>query len=335
LGKGLSITPCCHSAICSSHRHVLEESSLHGQGTALRTWSAIHEIGRIRYSFADRIIGLLMNPTRIWEDEVMNLTYNHNIAVQSPSICGLNDGLMFIYSITNLKNGKKYIGLDTGSEKCFARVKSHFAAARALLAGKQLRCKSKIASAIAKHGADNFKWEVESTAQDFESLKLLEIAFIEKHDAIKNGYNIRPGGQGLPPNSEIKDLALLSEIQAVRLKGLKKANEARWAKSSAKEEMSSWLHIPEVSAKKSESVRLHWDGLTHQERQARSAQMKAGRRYEYTLRTDYAEDIDTNLRHLLNRHLKNLPESGKRIEQIVRENGSYNGGAIGITRKTR
>lgn len=86
-----------------------------------------------------------------------------------------------IYKITNLLNGKSYIGQSHNIEK---RMKSH-----------TYKNDSNISREINKYGKENFSFDVlqecdESELDDLEEKYILEFNSIEP-----NGYNIRHGGQ--------------------------------------------------------------------------------------------------------------------------------------------
>ena len=92
---------------------------------------------------------------------------------------------MVIYKITNLINGKVYIGQTRrGFEQ---RMKEHQnAAAR----GDGFY----IGSAIAKYGWDNFSAEVIAQTSDKSVLDELEKYYIQKYKSDIVGYNLAPGG---------------------------------------------------------------------------------------------------------------------------------------------
>lgn len=92
---------------------------------------------------------------------------------------------MVIYKITNLINGKVYIGQTRrGFEQ---RMKEHQnAAAR----GDGFY----IGSAIAKYGWDNFSAEVIAETSDESVLDELEKYYIQKYKSDIVGYNLAPGG---------------------------------------------------------------------------------------------------------------------------------------------
>lgn len=91
-----------------------------------------------------------------------------------------------IYKITNLVNGKIYIGQSMDIEK---RFKEHIS-----------NCKYKrnnnyaLYKAFNKYGVGNFKFEI-ITLCSVEELDNMEIKFIEKYNSYGvNGYNMTPGG---------------------------------------------------------------------------------------------------------------------------------------------
>jgi len=104
-----------------------------------------------------------------------------------------------IYKITNLVNGKIYIGKSVNIP---ARWRSHKSdAGRAV-------CKSALYNAIRKHGLENFLFEtVEIVASGFFDKKEINLVLIEKErlwikmlDARNPivGYNLTDGGEGAP-----------------------------------------------------------------------------------------------------------------------------------------
>ena len=88
-----------------------------------------------------------------------------------------------IYKLTNLINGKSYIGQSIDIER---RIKNHL-----------VYCyedTSAIHKAVKKYGASNFSWEIleECTIDELDSLERKWIAY---YDTYKNGYNLTPGGK--------------------------------------------------------------------------------------------------------------------------------------------
>ena len=95
----------------------------------------------------------------------------------------------YIYKITNVLNGKMYIGKTSSTIE--ARWKEH---------REDATCKSKkhrpLYSAIQKYGADNFIIEQLEEIPNDEIACEREIFWIEYYGSFKNGYNATKGGDG-------------------------------------------------------------------------------------------------------------------------------------------
>lgn len=89
-----------------------------------------------------------------------------------------------LYCLTNLINGKQYIGIT--KQDINKRWRK----------GTGYKKPTRIGSAISKYGWENFKKEVlfENITQE-EAIKL-EKEYITKLDTINNGYNVQEGGLG-------------------------------------------------------------------------------------------------------------------------------------------
>ena len=91
---------------------------------------------------------------------------------------------MFIYKITNLINGKTYIGQTIGSVE--NRWKRH--------CRENSGCPA-LSRAIKKYGKDNFKIETIDTAKNQGELNKKEEYYVNNIDSMyPNGYNLREGG---------------------------------------------------------------------------------------------------------------------------------------------
>lgn len=91
---------------------------------------------------------------------------------------------MIIYCITNLVNGKRYVGQTIRTLE--QRFKEHCN-----------NSNSEIGRAIQEYGVDNFKAEIVEQCETLEHLNVAEQYWISKYNCrIPNGYNIREGGQG-------------------------------------------------------------------------------------------------------------------------------------------
>lgn len=88
-----------------------------------------------------------------------------------------------IYKITNKQNGKLYIGR---SKDIFNRWKSHLTSLRKKKHGNQ-----HLQEDFNAFGIDNFSFEIVEVCKIGESIAR-ESHYIEKYNAVKNGYNIVP-----------------------------------------------------------------------------------------------------------------------------------------------
>ena len=92
-----------------------------------------------------------------------------------------------IYKVTNITNGKCYIGFDSNWPN---RKKIHKSSYN--------KKNYKFYYAVRKYGWENFVWEVIYQSKEKEhTLKVIENHFIELYDTFKNGYNSTLGGEGV------------------------------------------------------------------------------------------------------------------------------------------
>lgn len=100
-----------------------------------------------------------------------------------------------IYKVTNIINGKMYIGQTKTGLKARKRNHKHNCVHK--------KYNSILHSAIRKYGWDNFRWEIIDSCYSFEQLNKLEIYYIGYYNTYNNGYNATLGGAGKPtPCSE-------------------------------------------------------------------------------------------------------------------------------------
>jgi group I intron endonuclease len=99
--------------------------------------------------------------------------------------------LAYIYLLTNLDNGKRYVGFTTNIPK---RLSGHKCRAEAHTHNFML------SNAIRKHGWDAFKFEVLAECGDARYAKdVLEPRFIQEYETyytLGKGYNMTQGGEG-------------------------------------------------------------------------------------------------------------------------------------------
>lgn len=103
---------------------------------------------------------------------------------------------MYIYKITNLVNGKVYIGQTRRTVE--QRYKEHINSA---IRGDGFY----LACAMKSYGVDNFKVETIASTDDVETLNELENFYIRKYksDCSEFGYNLAPGGNSNTMDSPV------------------------------------------------------------------------------------------------------------------------------------
>ena len=94
---------------------------------------------------------------------------------------------MKIYKITNIKNNKFYIGKTKNMKKRWNSHKRN---------SKDVNNKTHLYNAMREDGVENFIIEELFHVFNESDLDDIETYFIKKYDAIKQGYNILPGGEG-------------------------------------------------------------------------------------------------------------------------------------------
>jgi len=94
---------------------------------------------------------------------------------------------MYIYKITNLINGKIYVG-QTIQKNPKMRWYSHLADARST------KRKGYLQNSINKHGPENFHWEVIDQAMSLDELNQKEIKWLDHYKKTNIVYNLREAG---------------------------------------------------------------------------------------------------------------------------------------------
>ena len=116
-----------------------------------------------------------------------------------------------IYSITNIKNNKKYIGM---SQEVKTRLHKHLWALR-----KGTHDNKKLQNAFNKYGEESFKTEILETFETKNRMEGLqkEKFYIDKYDSYKKGYNMSNGFDG-------STLYKWTEEQTSKMKNFMKGN---------------------------------------------------------------------------------------------------------------
>ena len=106
---------------------------------------------------------------------------------------------MHVYKITNMINGKVYIG-QTVQDNPKMRWYGHTACARK---GK----KSHLYDSMRKHGADNFVWQIIDRAENIDQLNSKEKYWLDFYRAESDVYNAREAG-----NNKLHSMASIERM---------------------------------------------------------------------------------------------------------------------------
>lgn len=180
---------------------------------------------------------------------------------------------MRVYIITNLINGKQYVGQTRRTVA--KRFKGH---ARSAASGR----KSIIHQAIAKHGIENFTVRELATATSQDELDMLEKQFIEQYNTLTpNGYNLKTGGQhgGSQYSQESRDKMAAAKIGTTASDTtrelMSQVHSERWSSQDLRDKKSKtskkvWQD-PDYRAKISKARAEYWSDPTNRERMAAQA----------------------------------------------------------------
>ena len=100
------------------------------------------------------------------------------------------DKISGIYVITNLINGKQYVGL---SKNCYKRWNDHYS--KSYCSKREDDKHKALYMAMRKYGRENFSFQILEECSEDELCER-EIFWIKKLDTYKNGYNETHGGDG-------------------------------------------------------------------------------------------------------------------------------------------
>ena len=118
---------------------------------------------------------------------------------------------MIVYKVTNLQNGKCYIGA-TKQPLRVRRMKHRYS----VKTGSQ----ALFHNALRKYGESSFVWEILHTCDAREELSQMEAYYTDYYDSFNNGYNMQTGGDREYIVSE-----LVKEKLSIASKGIPKSDE--------------------------------------------------------------------------------------------------------------
>jgi group I intron endonuclease len=127
---------------------------------------------------------------------------------------------MLIYKLTNLSNGKLYIGQTINTWEQRKRTYN--------TAIKNKTNKQRIVNALRKYGWEGFKVELIDKASTLEELNALEERYIAEYNTVKDGYNTTNGGDNFECTDAHKQIlkdAWTDERRAAASERMKEQNK--------------------------------------------------------------------------------------------------------------
>ncbi len=163
----------------------------------------------------------------------------------------------YIYLVTNLVNGKKYVG-QTRQKDIQRRWQQHRRISKSNL-GPHLY------NAYVAHGIDAFKFQIICICFD-EDCDKFESEYITRYNTLSpNGYNIKSGGNSSPPSQETREklrIANTKNMTAERREHLRTLFRGRKVQD---------MQRVQISA----SLKKYWASLTAEEMQKVSDERKS------------------------------------------------------------
>lgn len=164
-----------------------------------------------------------------------------------------------IYLVTNLINGKRYVG------QTIQRLRTRWAAH---CNSSNNKCRA-LSAAITLYGRDNFLVEIIAVANDKDELDKLEFAMVKEHNCIApDGYNLKHGGGSRGPlTDELKARIRLSTIASHGNPELRQKMSAfqlgSWADPESRDRRLSgilaWSNSAQAKKAKSDAAKKLWE----------------------------------------------------------------------------
>ena len=125
---------------------------------------------------------------------------------------------MYIYKFTHIESNRVYIGQTIREPN--KRKWEHFSS----------DAKSHFPNALRKYGNDAFTFEIIDSATSLEELNTLEDFYIQKYDSIKNGFNLRKGGNNKTHHPDSIKRMQIAQINA-HARRRAEGREGGWTRS--------------------------------------------------------------------------------------------------------
>ncbi len=168
---------------------------------------------------------------------------------------------MILYKVTNLVNGKLYIGRTKGSLS--HRIREH--------------CKNGYAlyTAIKKYGAENFEWKILCSSHFIEDTNNQEQFYIDYYRSRDYGYNLTAGGKGtMDYHLSLELRKKLSQLKIGKPNGRKGCNHTFETKQKISKRKMGYKHSEETKRKISESKIGH---ITSEETKRKISEANKGK----------------------------------------------------------
>jgi group I intron endonuclease len=166
------------------------------------------------------------------------------------------DGDMIIYLVTNIVNGKQYIGAT--AQPARKRWIRHVWGSRNLERSKSCRG---LCEAIAEFGPDSFEISTIASARSRADLHELERIIIAQYKTLyPDGYNLHPGGTGRGWKHDPATLIKMAASHRGRkcspeaIANMSLGQQKRWARPEELARMRAQKQTPETRAKRSASM---------------------------------------------------------------------------------
>lgn len=192
---------------------------------------------------------------------------------------------MFIYKITDVDNGKSYIGADTKPKRHSSRWKRHLSNVK-----KSGFRKTKFYKALHKR-EDSFIYEILYEANTIGELFLKEIEYIERFDTFNNGYNSTLGGDCFKTLIRTTD-EYQKLVEFFRTRQAEYNTTIKWFGTTTEDrkELTKHLHTEDVYKQKAITLKEYWKEVDKKERLKGLLDYITNNKENYQARAKFASD---------------------------------------------